>query len=60
MTADLSVDRLMTQLEITTSIEASGSGMSSMLPLTNSTLAAPALAALARARVSISSVMSRP
>ncbi|MEJ7705415.1 MAG: hypothetical protein WKF47_18070 [Geodermatophilaceae bacterium] len=39
----------MTQLEITTSTAASGSGMSSMLPLTNSTFVAPALAAFARA-----------
>ena len=36
-TAALSVDRLMTQLEITTSTAASGSGMDSMWPLRNST-----------------------
>ena len=59
-TAGLSTDRLITQLEMTTSTEPSGSGTSSIVPLTNSTLVAPALAALARARSSISSVMSTP
>ena len=59
-TLRLSPDRLMTQLEITTSTEASGSGTSSMKPLRNSTFSAPAFAALARASASISSVMSRP
>src|SRR5215472_5298738 len=59
-TAGLSVDRLITQLEITTSTDASGSGRSSISPLRNSTFSAPALAALARARVSMSSVMSTP
>jgi hypothetical protein len=59
-TAGLSADRLITQLEITTSTEASGSGRSSIWPLRNSTLAAPALAALARASSSISPVMSTP
>ena len=38
----------------------SGSGMSSMWPLTNSTLLGPALAAFAWANASISSVMSSP
>ncbi len=37
-TAGLSVDRLMTQLEMTTSTEPSGSGTSSIVPLRNSTL----------------------
>src|SRR5450755_1926734 len=59
-TAGLSPDRLITQLEMITSTELSGSGIASMWPCRNSTLAAPALAALARARLSISSVMSRP
>ena len=59
-TAGLSVDRLMTQLDITTSTDASGSGRASISPLRNSTFCAPALTALARARVSISSVMSTP
>ena len=36
-------DRLMTQLEITTSTDSSGSGTSSMVPLRNSTFSAPAL-----------------
>src|ERR1019366_5814668 len=59
-TAALSPDRLITQLEMITSTELSGSGIASMWPCRNSTLAAPARAALARARLSISSVMSRP
>jgi len=59
-TAALSADKLITQLEITTSTEASGSGTASIWPLTNSTLAAPALAAFCRARASMSSVMSTP
>jgi len=50
----------MTQLEITTSTDVSGSGRASISPLRNSTFAAPALAALARASSSISSVMSTP
>ena len=50
----------MTQLEMTTSTELSGRGMSSMWPLTNSTFSTPAAAAFWWARVSISSVMSRP
>jgi hypothetical protein len=41
-TAGLSTDRLTTQLEITTSTVAAGSGMASMWPLRNSTLRAPA------------------
>jgi hypothetical protein len=59
-TAGLSVDRLITQLEITTSMVFAGSGMASMVPLRNSTFDAPAFVALARARASISSVMSSP
>jgi hypothetical protein len=37
----LSTDRLITQLLITTSTDPSGSGVSSIMPLRNSTLAAP-------------------
>ena len=59
-TAGLFVDRLMTQLEITTSTASDGKGMSSIVPFTNSTLVAPALLALARANANISSVMSTP
>lgn len=59
-TTGLSTDRLITQLEITTSVVWAGSGMASMVPSRNSTLVALALAALARTRLSISSVMSRP
>ncbi len=59
-TAGLSVERLITQLEITTSMVLAGSGIASMVPLRNSTLVAPAFSALARARASISSVMSSP
>jgi len=51
---------LITQLEMTTSTAASGSGTSSMVPLRNSTFVAAALVAFARARASISSVMSTP
>ena len=50
-TAGLSGDRLTTQFEMTTSTEPSASGRSSMVPLRNSTLVAPALAAFARASV---------
>ena len=56
----LSPERLITQFEITTSTVASASGISSMCPCTNSTFAAPAAAAFARASASISSVMSSP
>ena len=59
-TASLSVDRLMTQFEMTTSTELSGSGMCSIVPLRNSTFVAPALRWFSRASASISSVMSRP
>ena len=52
-TAGLSMERLMTQLEITTSMVLPGNGMASMLPLRNSTLVAPALSAFdGRARAS--------
>src|SRR5882672_3867528 len=56
----LSVERLMTQLEMTTSTQAAGRGMSSISPFRNSTLAIPASSALRRASASISSVMSSP
>src|SRR5690606_3979452 len=49
ITAGLSADRLMTQLEMTTSMVASSRGMSSMYPSMNSTLVTPASAALRRA-----------
>ena len=41
-TASLSLDRLMTQFEMMTSTELSGSGMDSMVPFRNSTFVAPA------------------
>ena len=44
--AGLSPDRFMTQLEMTTSTLSSGSGMSSMSPLRNSTFPTPACSAL--------------
>src|SRR6516165_7060158 len=59
-TAGLSVDRLITQLEITTSTDSSGSGTASICPFRNVTFPAPARAALPRASASISSVMSTP
>src|SRR5215469_12131952 len=59
-TAGLSTARLMTQLEMITSTEASGSGSASISPFRNSTFVAPALTALARASASMSSVMSTP
>ena len=58
--ASLSPDSTMTQLEMTTSTDASGSGIASMVPWRNSTLVAPASAALRRARSSISTVASSP
>jgi hypothetical protein len=48
-TAGLSTDRLITQLEITTSTVSAGSGICSMWPLRNSTLVAPEWVALRRA-----------
>src|SRR5438876_1154304 len=50
----------MTQLEMMTSTLASGSGMLSISPLRNSTLATPAFRWFSRASASISSVMSSP
>src|ERR687890_455347 len=60
ITLGLSVERLMTQLEITTSTWSSGSGISSMCPFRNSTFSTPAWALFFSASSSISSVMSRP
>jgi hypothetical protein len=59
-TAALSVERLMTQLDMTTSTLLAGSGICSMTPLRKWTFATPASRAFCRARASISSVMSRP
>ncbi len=59
-TLSLSTERLMTQLLTITSTDASGSGMSSISPLRNSTLVTPAVRWFWRARASISSVMSSP
>ena len=59
-TRGLSVERLMTQFDRTTSTVSAGSGMSSMCPFSQCTFPTPALAWLARARSSISSVMSSP
>src|SRR5918995_2838469 len=60
ITLGLSVERLMTQLEITTSTWSSGSGISSMCPFRNSTFSTPASALFFSASSSISSVMSSP
>ena len=59
-TCALSGARLTTQLEMMTSAVASAIGRCSISPRRNSTLAAPTLAALARALASISCVMSTP
>src|SRR5260370_589413 len=59
-TAGRSVDRLIAQLEMITSTELSGSGIASICPRRNTAFSAPATRALARARSSIASVMSRP
>ena len=59
-TASLSLERLMTQFEMITSTELSGSGIASIVPFRNSTFVAPALRWFSRASASISSVMSRP
>ena len=59
-TLGLSAERLITQLEMTTSTLSWGRGMSSMWPRNHSTLVTPASAWLRRARSSISSVMSSP
>src|SRR5678810_406104 len=59
-TASLSTDRLITQFEMMTSTDWSGSGIASIVPLRNSTFVAPALRWFSRASASMSSVMSRP
>ena len=59
-TRSLSADRLMTQFEMMTSTELSGSGIASIWPLRNSTFSRPDLRWFSRASASISSVMSRP
>ncbi len=56
----LSAERLITQFEITTSTEFSGSGIFSISPFRNSTFSTPALRWFSRASASISSVMSSP
>ena len=56
----LSAERLITQLEMMTSTEASGSGMFSISPFRNSTFVSPARCWFSRASASISSVMSSP
>ena len=60
MTAGLSVERLITQFEMTTSIEPAGSGIASITPLRKWTLPTAASRALRCASASISSVMSSP
>ena len=59
-TCALSVERLMTQFEITTSTLSAGSGTFSISPRRKWTFVAPASALLRWASASISSVMSRP
>src|SRR5215831_18263322 len=59
-TLSLSADRLITQFEMMTSTELSGSGMLSISPLRNSTFSTPAFFWFSRASASISSVMSSP
>ena len=59
-TCGLSPERLITQLEMTTSTVSAGSGIASMWPLSQLDVLDAGLAWLARARSSISSVMSRP
>jgi hypothetical protein len=59
-TAGLSVERLITQLEITTSTDSAGSGIASMTPFRKIAFRVPASWAFRRASASISSVMSRP
>ena len=49
-TTGLSTDRLITQLEMTTSMVLAGNGMASTVPFRNSTLVAPAFSVLANAR----------
>ncbi len=60
ITRSLSADRLITQFEMITSTELSGSGMCSISPLRNSTCVRPDLAWFSRASASISSVISKP
>src|SRR6266540_3190134 len=59
-TRSLSPDKLITQFEMMTSTELSGSGMCSISPFRNFTLVKPLLRRLSSASASISSVMSRP
>src|SRR6266545_4376333 len=59
-TRRLSAERFITQFEMITSTDASGSGICSMSPFRNSTFVTPALRWFSRASASISSVMSRP
>src|SRR5713226_1530229 len=59
-TAVLSMARLMTQLEMTTSTAASARGIASMVPLRKVALSTPARALFSLASSSISSVMSTP
>ena len=56
----LSPERLITQLEMITSTEPSGSGIASISPFRNSTFSTPAFRWFSRASASISSVMSSP
>src|SRR5580693_8002210 len=59
-TRSLSPERLMTQFEMMTSTELSGSGMLSISPFRNSTLVRPLLRLFSSASDSISSVISSP
>ena len=59
-TRSLSAERLITQFEMMTSTDASGSGISSIVPFRNSTFVTPAFLWFSRASASISSVISRP
>mmetsp|Transcript_8931 Transcript_8931/g.23139 ORF Transcript_8931/g.23139 Transcript_8931/m.23139 type:complete len:224 (+) Transcript_8931:684-1355(+) len=60
MTCCLSGERLMTQLEITTSTDPSPTGMCSISPSRNVTFCACSLPAFSRARETMSGVMSTP
>src|SRR5229473_385023 len=59
-TRSFSAERLITQFEIMTSTELSGSGICSISPFKNSTLSAPALRLFSFASANISSVISSP
>src|SRR6266852_3062464 len=59
-TRSLSAERLITQFEMITSTELSGSGIFSISPRKNSTFSAPALRLFSLASASISSVISSP